>query len=160
MALEKALPPREALRFWAAKVPMPAQEFYALAAEQRVNAFAVSGIAQMDQLMTVWDSLGRAMQEGASFQAWKKSLPDLWKSKGWVGPNAYRISNIFHTNIQTAYNVGRYRQMMAVAQERPIWTYLGVNDRRQSPLCRRLNGLSYPYDHEFWKTYYPPNHFR
>jgi len=161
MALElKALPPREAIRFWADKVPMPAQEFYALAAEQRVNAFAVSGIAQMDQLMTVYDSLGRAMQEGASFQAWKKSLPDLWKSKGWVGPNAYRISNIFHTNIQTAYNVGRYRQMMAVAQERPIWTYLGVNDRRQSPLCRRLNGLSYPYDHPFWQTYYPPNHFR
>ncbi len=161
MAVElKALPPREAIRFWAAKVPMPAQEFYTLAAEQRVNAFAVSGIAKLDQLLAVHDSLGRAMHEGASFQSWKKSLPDLWKSKGWVGPNAYRVSNIFHTNIQTAYNVGRYRQMMAVASERPIWTYIGVNDRRQSQICRRLNGRSYPYDHEFWKTYYPPNHFR
>lgn len=160
MTLElKALPPRDAIKYWAAKVPMPAQEFYALAAEQRVNAFTVSGLAKLDQLMAVYDSLGRALLEGASFQAWKKSLPDLWQSKGWVGPKAHRVDNIFRTNIQTAYNVGRYRQMLAVAEERPIWTYIGVNDRRQSPLCRRLSGLSYPYDHAFWQTYYPPNHF-
>jgi SPP1 gp7 family putative phage head morphogenesis protein len=70
------------------------------------------------------------------------------------------VDNIFRTNIQTAYSVGRYKQMMAVSEGRPYWQYSAVNDSRTRPTHRALHGKVYRADSKFWDTFYPPNGFR
>lgn len=151
----RPLPMEEALEYWRAKVPMPAKEFYALAENQRVNAFTVSGVADMDSLLAVQESLGTAMREGQSFHSWAKGLGELLE-----GFHRRRLETIFRTNIQTAYAVGRHQQMTAVAGDRPYWMYDAVNDSRTRPTHRALDGRVYRYDHPFWTVWYPPNGHR
>ena len=80
--------------------------------------------------------------------------------RGWTGKRAWRLDTIFRTNIQTAYNAGRYHQMQQVKERRPYWRYSAVNDSRTRPAHRAVHGKIFPADHPFWDTWYPPNGFR
>jgi SPP1 gp7 family putative phage head morphogenesis protein len=122
--------------------------------------FAISGIAKGAELESVFLALYKAEKEGIPFEAWKKSLSDVWEKRGWIGVKSWRIDNIFRTNIQTAFNVGRYRQMMQVTKTRPYWMYDAINDSRTRPAHRALDGKVFRYDHPFWDTWYPPNGYR
>lgn len=162
MAIEARfdLPMAEALEFWRAKVRLPPKEFYALAESHRVRAFTVSGLARADMIHEIYRSMGRALESGETFEEWKKSLAHIWEENGWTGKRAWRVDNIFRTNIQTAYNAGRYKQMMEVSEGRPYWQYSAVNDSRTRPTHRALHGRVYRHDSPFWDTFYPPNGFR
>lgn len=154
------LPMQEAIEFWRSKVQLGPAEFNALAAEAKLRAFAVSGIAKGAQLETVYQSLRKGLEEGASFADFKKECRVIFERRGWTGRRAWRVDNIFRTNIQTAYNVGRYKQLQAAKATRPYWMYDAVNDRRTRPTHRALNGKVFPADHQFWDNWYPPNGFR
>ncbi len=160
MITVKPLPMAEALEYWRSKVQLTPKEFYALADVHKARAFTVSRLARADMLDEIHASLATALAEGTSFNAWKKSLSHVWEENGWTGKAAWRVDNIFRTNIQTAYNVGRYKQMMEVAQDRPYWQYSAVNDSRTRPTHRALHGRVYRADSPFWDTFYPPNGFR
>ena len=155
------LPPREALAYWKTKVPMKAREFYDLELEARSRAFTVSGISREDLLDELCGSLFKALSEGQSFGSWKKDTQGVWYSLGWTEKGrSFRLDNIFRTNLQTAYHVGRYAQMQRVKESRPYWQYDAVNDSRTRPTHRAMDGKIYPADHPFWDTWYPPNGFR
>ena len=155
----EALPMKEALRFWSDKKVVSAKEFYSLAETQRQRAFAVSGIASMEMMADVHESLYRAIAEGKSLGSWKKEMADTWEKLGWTGKKAWRLDNIFRTNVQTAFSVGRYRQMQRVKKRRPYWRYSAVGDRRTRPTHAALNGKVFHADNPFWDTFYPPNGF-
>ncbi len=150
----------EALEYWRTKVQLPPKEFYRLAEQYRVRAFTVSRLARADMVGEIFESIEKALAEGVSFGAWRKPLASVWEENGWTGIRAWRVDNIFRTNIQTAYNVGRYKQMQAVAKARPFWQYSAVNDSRTRPTHRALHGRVYRHDSPFWDTFYPPNGFR
>lgn len=156
----RPLPMAEALEFWRSKVQLSPREFYRLAEQYRVRAFTVSRLARADMLGEIFESIEKALAEGVSFGTWKHSLAPIWAENGWTGKAAWRVDNIFRTNIQTAYNVGRYKQMQSVAKARPYWQYSAVNDSRTRPTHRALHGRVYRHDSPFWDTFYPPNGFR
>jgi SPP1 gp7 family putative phage head morphogenesis protein len=150
---------QEALDYWKSKVPLSSREFYDLAEASRVNAFTVSGVAKMDMIVQIQESLGKVLSEGLSFGQWKESIADIIHKLGWTGQGR-RLGIIFRTNIQTAYSVGRWKQMQAVKALRPYWQYSAVNDSRTRPVHRALDKKVFPADHPFWKTFYPPNGHR
>lgn len=154
------LPMGEALEFWRGKARMSPKEFYALAESYRVRAFTVSGLARADMLDSIHRAIEQALNDGASFDQWQKAYAPLWEANGWTGIRAWRVDNIYRTNLQTAYNVGRYKQMMEVTEDRPYWQYSAVDDSRTRPTHRALHGRVYRYDSPFWDTFYPPNGFR
>ncbi len=154
------LPMAEAAAFWRRKLRLSPKEFRALQDSARTNAFAVSGIALGDELDTVFDALQRAIDNGDSFEDFKAECAEIFERRGWTGKRAWRVDNIFRTNIQTAYNVGRYEQMQRVKKLRPFWRYSAVNDSRTRPEHRAMHGKIFPADHPFWDTWYPPNGFR
>jgi SPP1 gp7 family putative phage head morphogenesis protein len=161
MTLEfKPLPPQEAIAFWRNKVPMAPKEFNTLAAEAKLRAFAVSGIAKGAELETVYAAMQRAIEQGTTFEQFKQECGPIFERRGWTGKRSWRVDNIFRTNVQTAYHVGRYKQLRQATATRPYWMYDAVNDRRTRPTHRALNGQVYPADHPFWDTWYPPNGFR
>lgn len=154
------LPMTEALEFWRGKARMSPKEFYALAENYRVRAFTASRLARADMLDSIHRAIEQALNDGASFDQWQKAYAPLWEANGWTGIRAWRVDNIYRTNLQTAYNVGRYKQMMEVTEDRPYWQYSAVDDSRTRPTHRALHGRVYRYDSPFWDTFYPPNGFR
>lgn len=148
---------KEAGEFWADKVRLSPGQFGQLSSEARLRAFAVSGIAKGAELETVFNALQKSINEGISYGDFRKDCRAIFEKRGWTGKRAWRMDNIFRTNIQTAYNVGRYAQMKAVAKSRPYWKYSAVNDSRTRPVHAALDGRIFPADHEFWDTWMPPN---
>lgn len=151
-------PPKDALAYWQSKVPVAAKAYYGLADHARATAFTVSGLTRMDQVQAVYDSLEKALGEGQAFAAWKKDvlkkLPAGWEDKG------FHLETIYHTNMQTAYQTGRYKQMMATVQTRPYWRYFAIKDSWTRPVHALLHGKVKRADDSFWDTFYPPNGHR
>jgi len=152
--------PGEALAFWRAKAPVTPAEYKALSEGARRRAFTVSGLARRDQVELIHTALTRALARGEPLAAFKKRLGPLLEQQGWTGRRAWRVENIYRTNMQTAYMAGRYAQMKAAAPGRPYWRYVAVKDPRTRPTHAALNGRVYRHDHEFWDAWYPPNGFR
>lgn len=69
------------------------------------------------------------------------------------------LETIFRTNLQTAYNSGKYYEGRAAEAELPYWQYRTVGDDRVRPEHAALDGLVYRKDSGFWNTWYPPNGF-
>jgi len=154
------LPMQEAVEFWRDKIPLSPGQFAQLAKEAKTRAFAVSGIAKGDELATVFQAMEKAIAKGTTFAEFKNDCRDIMARRGWSGPQAWRVENIFRTNIQTAYSVGRYKQMQETKKRRPYWRYSAVDDRRTRPEHLAMDGKIYPADHPFWETWYPPNGYR
>lgn len=117
-------------------------------------------MAKGDMLTAVYDSIGRAMESGQTRAGWKKELGQIFDQKGWDKLEGYALDNIFRTNIQSAYQAGRYRQMMEVADSRPWWQYSAINDGQTRLTHAALHGKIVRNDDPFWDTFYPPNGFR
>jgi SPP1 gp7 family putative phage head morphogenesis protein len=154
------LPMAEAQAFWADKVRLGPGEFAKLTDEAKVKAFAVSGIARGSELETVFTAMFRAIAQGTTLEEFKAECADIFERRGWTGKRAWRIDNIFRTNIQTAYNVGQYKQLMDDQAIFPIWQYSAINDSRTRPTHRAMDGRAWPANHPMWDVWFPPNGYR
>lgn len=146
--------------FWRDKVKLGPAEFAALSDEAKIRAFGISGIAKGAELTTVFNSLQAAIEKGISYGQFKKECAEIFARRGWTGKREWRVQNIFRTNIQTAYNSGRWQKQKEVSQYFPYLQYNAVNDRRTRPTHAALDGKVFPIDHPFWDSWYPPNGYR
>ena len=151
---------REAEAFWSQRIPMGPGEFARLTDAERVRAFSVSGFARLETIQDLYESLGNVVRNGESFESWKGRFADLWERKGWTGKAAWRIDNIYRTNIQTAFQAGRFRTMRRTVKTRPYWQYSAVNDGRTRPTHRGMHGWVARWDDPIWKVWWPPNGYR
>ncbi len=156
----KPKPFEQALKFWDSKVILKPGQFAKLSAEAQVRAFAVGGMAKSQELKTIFQGLRKQMESGVSFADFKKEISTVIETRGWTGPKAWRVENIFRTNLQTAYQVGRYQQMADNAGNRPWWLYDAVMDGSTRATHAAQHGKVYRHDHPFWDTWFPPNGFR
>ena len=148
--------PIEALRVALARTPMLPQDYYSLPPEARLNATTVSGLASLEQIRHVIDSLNQTLANGgtfADFQTAVRRRPDLLHLPD------HRLDNVFRTNIQTAYNQGRMNQQLQDTR-RVYWMYSAINDSRTRPAHRAWNGTILHRDHPWWRTHIPPCGFR
>jgi len=125
----------------------------------RSRAFAVSGLAQLDQVSSVQAAIGKAIENGENLATFKGRIGDIIEQQGWTGKKAWRVENIFRTNVQSAYMAGRFQQMKRVANSRPYWKLVAVQDRRTRQTHLAVDGMIFRHDHPFWQTWYPPNGF-
>ncbi len=152
----------EAVEYFKSKVPMKASEFYKIAEEYRSLAFTVSGYTKAQVLKKFQDELLKSIENGTTMDEFKGEMNEFLENKGYKGLTAFQADNIFRTNIQTAYQVGHYKQMTSeeVMKYRPYWQYDAVNDRRTRPSHLAMDGKVYRADDPIWDTWYPPNGFR
>jgi SPP1 gp7 family putative phage head morphogenesis protein len=146
----------EAIKWGKERISVLPDVYYdTLPAQARSRAFTVSGLASLDQIQGVLDSLNRAMEQGDTFADWKKTL-----SKEALALGPARLDNIFRTAVQTNYNIGRYQQQQENKAHRPYLMYDAINDGRTRPHHRALDNFIAPIDDPAWKKIYPPNGFR
>lgn len=126
------------------------------------RAWWISGVAQMDVVNDVHESILDALRKGTPFEEWQKQIgPKL--EKAWGRKVSARILTIFRNATTQAYNAGRWQQMNEphVAAARPFVEYDVVNDERTTEhICRPLVGVIVPLDSAFLRTHNPPLHHR
>jgi len=152
----------EAVDFFKGKIPLKPSEFYKLAEEYKTFAFTVSGYTKAQVLDKFYQELLKAIESGITLRDFKESMNDFLESKGYEGITNFQADNIFRTNIQTAYQVGHYKQMTNpdVLKLRPYWQYDAVNDKHTRPSHLAMDGRVFRADDPVWDTWYPPNGFR
>jgi SPP1 gp7 family putative phage head morphogenesis protein len=145
--------------------------------EANARSFTVARVTAMDVLGDVKAEAQKAFNSGISLGEFKKNLIPMLQQKGWLAPKGempqvtmpdgtvrkrltpWRLETIYRTNLQTAYSVGRYQQMMEAAESRPYWQYRAIMDRRTRPRHAAMNGRVYDSRHPIWNSWYPPNGF-
>ncbi|MDI9559691.1 MAG: phage minor head protein [Pseudomonadota bacterium] len=158
------LPPEKAIEYFASKGLKTTLDWQSLWQESHIKAFTIAGAAKLDILQNVKDELDNALHKGIPLQEFKDSLIPRLQALGWLSSSPekmpYRLENIYRTNMQTAFQAGRYREMMENVKDRPYWQYVAVMDSRTRPAHAALNNKIFRYDDPFWKSFYPPNGFQ
>ncbi|MGO1000846.1 phage head morphogenesis protein [Lysobacter sp. CA196] len=170
-----ALPPKEAIAMLRKKGFKISFDWEEVWQDAHAQAFTVAKVGRLDILQDIRDAVTEAVESGQSFRWFEKELAPVLQRKGWWGrktvtaPNGeersvqlgspWRLWTIYRTNLQTAYQAGRYQQQLANADDRPYGRYVAVMDAQTRPEHRSLHGTVAPIDGDFFRSYYPPNDF-
>lgn len=176
------LKPAQAIEYLRGKGYAVSWNWYDTWREAHAKAFTVAKATRADILQDIREMVDKALDDGITFQQFKKELSPRLKAKGWWGKvragdvpggapdgvdpdkivqlgSPRRLKTIFSANTRTAYAAGRYQGMREVADTRPWWQYLAVMDEKTRTEHRLLHENVYPHDHPFWTSHYPPNGF-
>jgi SPP1 gp7 family putative phage head morphogenesis protein len=150
----------EAIHAFERRLPVSRGEWDKLAERERKFAFTVSAVSQADMILDVYDAIEAAVRDGTDLETFKANVQEsLFKE--WGAEDASRVETIFRTNVQTAYNEGRYEvySAPAVKEARPYFRFDAIDDDRADDECLDLNGTVLEQDDEFWDENHPPLHF-
>lgn len=156
------LSPKEAIDYFKDKIVLTPAQFYQLSRQAMVNAFTAAEVTSLDILNDIFEELAKAIEDGTTMNEFRKSINERMEARGWTGFTPYRADTIFRQNVQTAYQVGRWKQMTtpAVLADRPYGVYSAVMDSHTRATHRAMHGVCRRLDDPFWDTWYPPNGFR
>lgn len=151
----------EAVIAWATNrgVILPDEFYHQIPAALRNRRFSIAGLASLDQIKSIQDSLLRVLAEGSTFRDWQNRIR---AGEIPLCLPQHRLDNIFRTNLQSAYNAGRALQQetSAALSRRPFFLYDAVNDHRTRKSHHLLDNFIAPATDPIWKTITPPNGFR
>ncbi len=151
-------PPQKTIDMFKAKDIVATWNWNDLEKTAHDQAFTSAKVVSADVLQMLRDSIDTAQEEGQTFEAWKETVTEQLKSRGWYGPNdvvdpatgktstvdlsaGSRLRNIYDTNMQSAYMNSRYDQMKQAADRRPYMQYIAVVDERTTSTCAGLDGV-------------------
>lgn len=146
----------EAVRWFEGKVPLLPGEFKRLSAEAKRRAFTMAGIAELDRLAWLHQTLVDALEAGQTLDEWRKRVMERFQTA-----HPGHLETAFRTNVQSAYSAGRWAQLNhpAVKKTRPYWMYDAILDARTTVICRERDGTVLPADDPWWRSNTPPLHF-
>ncbi len=136
-------------------VVLPAVYYHQLQGLARQLAFSIAGIASIEQLQAVRDSLTNALQTGQSFNEWMNEAAVMN-----LNLPAHRLDNIWRTNLQGNYMRGEWEQFIENKDNRPYLQYDSINDSRTRPSHLAMDGVIRRWDDPLWKTWSPPAGYR
>src|SRR5690606_16094082 len=151
----------EASDWFASKFPVTPEIAEALGAYAGSRAWTIAGVTQLDIVLTVHESLLKAIREGTPLKEWQESIGDTL-TEAWGKRDSARLETIFRNATQSAYNAGRWRQINdpVMKQLRPFGLFDGIDDSRQSEICNHRDGTILPLDDPWWQSNNPPLHHR
>ncbi|SMF85346.1 Phage Mu protein F like protein [Tistlia consotensis] len=161
MADPFGLPFDEAIAYWRQKVPIPTRRWDDLWQGAHTRGFMVAGAMRDDLLADFQVAIGKAIESGSTIEEFRRDFDRIVERYGWTynGGRGWRTRVIYQTNLDTAYQAGRYAQMTDpdVLSYRPYWRYRhggSLNPRHQH---QAWDGLVLAADDPWWETHYPPN---
>ena len=151
---------RDAREWFQKRRPVPREGATQAENDARLRAFRVAGITSVNLVTEVHQAIDDALRDGTTLDDFKKRV-GAKLAEEWGAPNARRVETIFRTNVQSAYNAGRWAEMNrpAVLAVRPFWKYVAILDGRTTATCAPLNGVIVHNKDAFWETHFPPLHF-
>ncbi|MBF0165642.1 MAG: DUF935 family protein [Magnetococcales bacterium] len=157
------LPFKEAIDYFRGKVPVPTERWDDLVNGQHDVGFMSAGATNADLLNDLQSAMDQAISEGTTLSEFRKRFDEAVAEHGWdyFGKRAWRSALIFNTNMQHAYQAGRYAQMTDpdILKSRPYWQYRHYASSFERKEHKSWNGLVLPAQDPWWSTHYPPNGF-
>lgn len=141
--------------------------------EEHATAFTVAKAMQIDVLSDLKKAVEKAIEDGQSFETFKKNIKPTLQQKGWWGKkqmtdpltgrevNAQlgsdrRLKTIYNVNLRSAYQKGQYERTMA-SDLHPYLMYRVGNSQKHREQHLAWDGLILPKDDPFWNNHFPPN---
>ncbi len=155
------LPFGEAIEFFRSKLLIPTERWTDLWKAMHDRGFMVAGAMKEDLLGDFQKAVAKAIEEGTTLAEFRKDFDGIVKKHGWSykGSRGWRSNVIYSTNVRTAYQAGRYRQMTDpdVLKARPFWQYRHGHSQEPRQLHLSWDGMVLAADDPWWQTHYPPN---
>jgi len=141
--------------------------------EEHATAFTVAKAMQIDVLSDLKKAVEKAIEDGQSFETFKKNIKPTLRQKGWWGKKKMtdpltgdvidaqlgsdrRLKTIYNVNLRSAYQKGQYDRTMA-SDLHPYLIYRVGNSVKHRDQHLAWNGLILPKDDPFWDSHFPPN---
>lgn len=142
--------------------------------EQHDRVFVVSKATSLELVKDIKKAIQNSLEKGTSYQDFANEIIPTLKQRGWWGDveavnpetgeaknitvDHRRLRNIYSTNMRTAYDAGKYEQMMEEADVAPYWRYVAIP---KGPLNRNprqehaaLHNMVLRYDDPFWQIFF------
>jgi SPP1 gp7 family putative phage head morphogenesis protein len=149
---------KEAIEYIKKKIPVAQKEWNLLSDEAKNAAFYIQNTSKLVVINGVKEALLRALEEGIPFSQIKKDVADIFKKANVKGYNEGYLKTVFYTNVYSAYNAGRYKQLMS--DENTEWLkYVTAGDDFVRAEHAKLHGFIAKKDDPIWDTIWPPNDF-
>lgn len=155
-----SLPFDEAVNFFRRKLSLPTAGWTDLWEDAHDHAFVVAGAMRDDLLADLREAVDKAISQGTTLAQFRKDFDKIVQRHGWAykGGRNWRTRVIYSTNMRTAYQAGRYRQLKRSTRLRPYWRYKHSDAvEHPRPEHQAWDGLVLRHDDPFWDTHYPPN---
>ena len=165
--------PRQALEYIRNKKLRPAFSYKDVWNEEHATAFTVAKAMQLDVLSDIKGAVEKAIENGTTFEQFKKELKPTLMQKGWWGKKKMtdpltgetiaaqlgsdrRLKTIYSTNLRSAYQKGQYDRTMESDLHPYLMYRIGPSLRHREQHVR-WNNLIRPKDDPIWNYIFPPN---
>ncbi len=153
------LPFAEATRFFRDKLSLPTKAYDDIAGAAHAKAFVSAGAYQADLLTELRTMTDRAIAGEMDIVEFRKQFRPLVARYGWQlkgGGTAWRSNLIWRTNINSAYQAGRWQQFADGGIDYLKYVH---NDgvRHPRPKHVAMDGTVLPRTDPFWSANYPAN---
>jgi hypothetical protein len=154
-----SLPFQEAIDFFREKINIPTKKWNDLWQGEHARGFMVAGASKTELLADFRSAVDKAIAEGTTLEDFRKDFDTIVEKHGWSynGSRNWRSEVIYSTNIGTAYDAGRYKQMTDpdVLAYRPNWQYKHGGSLTPRLLHLSWDNLILPWNDPWWKDHYP-----
>jgi SPP1 gp7 family putative phage head morphogenesis protein len=132
--------------------------FDGLAQRYKMTAFTMSGISDVALIEKIKETLAQTVADGGTADDFRAAINQLVSDAGVAEISRQQANTIFQTNVQRAYQNGRFEQMKdpAVMAALPYWQYATAGDSRVRPAHAALDGFTALNDDPVWRRIYPP----
>jgi SPP1 gp7 family putative phage head morphogenesis protein len=160
--LFEPLPFDDAIAFFKDRMALPAKVAQGLPREAQDRAFWVAGVQAEAVVGELHGAVLKALEKGTTLADFQREAAGVLKKAGLSPAGPYQLETVYRNQVQTAYSVGRYRQMTdpAVLKARPFWQYRTAGDGDVRPSHAALEGRVFRADDPIWDQIYPPNGHR
>ena len=165
--------PQGALSYIKQKKLTPAFSYKDVWNEEHATGFTVAKAMQTDVLFDMKTAVEKAIENGETFDSFRKNLAPTLQAKGWWGKkrmtdpvtgrevNAQlgsnrRLKTIYQTNLRSAYQKGSYDRAMDSPTHPYLMYRLGPSQNHRDE-HEKWNGLTLPKDDPWWNSHLPPN---
>jgi SPP1 gp7 family putative phage head morphogenesis protein len=128
------------------------------------HIFTVTNVAKLDIVLDFKELIEKSIESGLSNYEFKKELNEKLKSKGWIpkenGMTAHRLNTIYRTNVQNAYQDGKWKEMEEASEDFPYVRQISTLDPSTTGTCSQLNGKVFKVTDSYYSQHLrPPGHF-
>ena len=154
----ESVPPNLAIERVLKLIGMSRNAFDGLARRYKMQAFTIAGVSDVRLIEQIKKTLADVMQNGGTEKDFEAAVNGLTDKAGVERLARVQIDSVFQTNVQTAYQNGRFEQMTdpAVMAALPYWMYRTAGDDRVRPAHAALDGFAARVGDVVWHRLYPP----
>lgn len=152
----------EAILFFLGKIAIPTAHWTDVWRDGHDTAFMVAGADHAAIVQDFHEAVAKAIVDGTTLAEFRRDFDVIVARYGWDyhGTRGWRSRLIFETNLNSAYQAGRYAQLTDPDFQAvyPYWEYDHselVEDPRPEHVA--WDGLVLRADDPWWQSHYPPN---